>query len=280
MNAYRILLPALALGVLIGCQQGGSTGAGETAATGQTSGAAAPVATVNGKPIGQELFEFYAKGAAGKAPSELTAEQREQVLDSLVRAELVAQQAVKDGLEKDAETANLLALTRLEVLQRAAQERYLKDKQPTEQELRAEYETQIASLSRQEYKARHILVATEDFAKRIIGQLDKGANFAEIARRESMDGSKAQGGDLGWFTPDRMVQPFAQAVVALQKGQYTKTPVQTQFGWHVIRLEDTRDLAPPPYDAVKERLGQIVMQKKFKTYTDELMKTAKVEKKT
>jgi peptidyl-prolyl cis-trans isomerase C len=94
-----------------------------------------------------------------------------------------------------------------------------------------------------------------------------------------MDNSKSQGGDLGWFTPDRMVKPFAEAVVALQKGQHTKTAVQTQYGWHVIQLEDTREVAAPPYDEVKERLGQIVLQKQFKTYTDELLKTAKVEKK-
>jgi peptidyl-prolyl cis-trans isomerase C len=260
--------------VLAGCEQGGA-GASATAAP----AAVAPVATVNGTAISRDMYEFYVKNATGKPPAELSAEQRDQALDALVRAEIVAQQAVKEGIDKDAETAHVLALSRIELLQRAKQQRFLKDKVPTEQELRAEYETQVAALPKLEYRARHILVATEDFAKRMIAQLDKGANFAQLATRESMDNSKSQGGDLGWFTPDRMVKPFAEAVVALQKGQHTKTAVQTQYGWHVIQLEDTREVAAPPYDEVKERLGQIVLQKQFKTYTDELLKTAKVEKK-
>jgi peptidyl-prolyl cis-trans isomerase C len=94
-----------------------------------------------------------------------------------------------------------------------------------------------------------------------------------------MDASKSNGGDLGWFTPDRMVKPFADAVVALKPGEITRTPVQTQFGWHVIKLEETRDLAAPPFDSVRQRLEQLVQAKKLRTYTDELMKTAKVEKK-
>jgi len=130
-----------------------------------------------------------------------------------------------------------------------------------------------------EYHARHILVATEQFAQKLIDQLDKGGKFEELAKKESMDPSKDNGGDLGWFTPDRMVPPFSQAVVGLTKGGYTKKPVQTQYGWHVIRLDETRDVAPPPFDSVKDRLGQIVEAKKFKSYTDELAKTAKIEKK-
>ena len=94
-----------------------------------------------------------------------------------------------------------------------------------------------------------------------------------------MDSSKDNGGDLGWFTPDRMVKPFSDAVVSLKPGEYTHKPVQTQYGWHVIQLVDTRDLAPPPFDQVKQRLEQVVQAKKFKAYTDDLMKNAKVDKK-
>jgi peptidyl-prolyl cis-trans isomerase C len=100
-----------------------------------------------------------------------------------------------------------------------------------------------------------------------------------VAKRESMDSSKDSGGDLGWFTPDRMVKPFSDAVVALKPGEYTHTPVQTQYGWHIIKLEETRDLAPPSFDQVKQRLDQVIQAKKFKSYVDGLMKTAKVEKK-
>lgn len=262
--------------LLAACKQG-PAGAGPAAD--EAKPASAPVATVNGKPISRELFEFYVKAASGKKPDELTAEQRSAALDNLVRGEIVAQQAEKEGLDQQPDTAHALALSRLELLQQAARRKQLEGKTPTEQELRAEYETQVAALPGQEYRARHILVATEDFAKRLIGRLGQGANFADLARRESMDGSKEQGGDLGWFTPDRMVKPFADAVAALKKGEYTRTPVQTQYGWHVIRLDDTRDVAAPPFEEVKERLGQIVMQKKFKSWSDELLKTAKVEKK-
>jgi peptidyl-prolyl cis-trans isomerase C len=159
-------------------------------------------------------------------------------------------------------------------------DRYLKDRKPSEQELRAEYETQVAGLSKQEYHARHILVATEPFAQKIVDRLGKGEKFEELARRESMDSSKDSGGDLGWFTPDRMVKPFADAVSAMKPGDYTHKPVQTQYGWHVIQLIETRDLAAPPYDKVRQRLEQVIQAKKFRAYGDDLMRSAKIEKST
>ena len=120
------------------------------------------------------------------------------------------------------------------------EERYLKDKKPTEQELHAEYETQVAHLPKSEYHAGTFCVATEPFAQKVVERLEKGEKFEDIAKQESMDSSKDNGGDLGWFTPDRMVKPFADAVRALKPGEYTHKPVQTQYGWHVIQLVDTR----------------------------------------
>jgi peptidyl-prolyl cis-trans isomerase C len=237
------------------------------------------VATVDGRPIEKEVYEFYVKGVAGKPSSELSAEQRDQALENLIRAQVIAEQAEKDGVTKDTNTAALIELSRLNVLQQALSDKYLKDKKPTEQELRAEYETQVASLSRNEYHARHILVATSSFAEKLIKEIEKGAKFEDVAKRESMDSSKDSGGDLGWFTPDRMVKQFSDAVVGLKPGEFTHTPVQTQYGWHIIKLEETRDLSPPPFDQVKQRLDQVIQAKKFKTYVDGLMKTAKVEKK-
>jgi peptidyl-prolyl cis-trans isomerase C len=236
------------------------------------------VATVNGITIDRDLYEFYAKGVANKPASELTPEQRDQVLDNLIRAKVIAEQADKDGTTKEPNTAALLELSRLNVIQQAVSEKYLKDRKATDQELRAEYETQVGQLPRLEYHARHILVATEQFAGKVVAELEKGAKFEDVAKRESMD-AKENGGDLGWFTPDRMVKPFADAVVALKPGEYTHAPVQTQFGWHIIKLEETRDLAAPPFENVKQRVEQMVQAKKFKSYVDELMKTAKVEKK-
>jgi peptidyl-prolyl cis-trans isomerase C len=246
-----------------------------------TSGAqTAPVAIVNGTPIEREYFDFYAKGLAGKnSVGEITPEQSAQALDNLVRAQVIAQEAKKEGIDKEPATASLLQLSELNVLQQALSDRYLKDKKPTEQEVRAEYETQVGLLPHQEYHVHHILIATEGFARKLIGELEKGANFSDLAKRESMDPSKTNGGDIGWLTPDRIMKPFADAMVALKKGEFTHKPVQTQYGWHIIRLEDVRDVTPPTFDQVRQRLEQVVQAKKFKAYTDGLMTHAKIEKK-
>jgi len=257
------------VGVLCGCQQKGAGPA--TAAT-----AGAPVAVVNGTPISRDFFEFYVMRIAGRPSKDLPPDQRERALDNLIRAELVVQQAEKDGITRDPQTQDAVELARLNVIEQTVSENYLKDKKPTEQELRAEYETQLGALPRQEYHARHILVATQPFAQKLIQELDKGANFVDLAKRESMDSSKDNGGDLGWFSPERMVPEFAAAVVALKPGQYTHKAVHSQYGWHVIKLEETRDVTPPSYDSVRQRLVQIVQQKKFRAYEDSLMKPAKI----
>ena len=278
-----------ALAALTACQQKGSipasaaSGAGSAAGTPAPSAStddSAPVATVNGTTISRSFFDYYAKGLAGKnSVAELTPEQKQQALDNLVRAEVIAQEATKEGLDKDPGNSALLQLARLNVLQQAVSDRYLKDKKPTEQEDRAEYETQVGLLPHQEYHVAHILVATEGFARKLIAELEKGANFSEVAKRESMDPSKTNGGDIGWLTPDRIMKPFADAMLALKKGEYTHKPVQTQYGWHVIRVDDIRDVTPPTFDQVHQRLDQVVQAKKFKAYTDGLMKSAQVEKK-
>lgn len=272
MKYSRVLVLATALAALAACQSKG----GATTATTDTS---PTLATVNGTAITQNFFDTYIKFVAGKPAAALSTDQRQTAIDNLIRAELVAQQAQKEGVDKTTETADILELTRLNVLQQTMSERYLKDKKPTEQELRTEYENQVAALPKLEYHARHILVATEPFATKVVETLEKGGKFEDVAKKESMDSSKDNGGDLGWFTPDRMVKPFADAVVSLKPGEYTHKPVQTQYGWHVIQLVETRDLAPPPFEQVKQRLEQVVQAKKFKAYTDDLMKNAKVDKK-
>jgi len=272
MKHLRILAlaaPLAALAALAACQP-------KSAAPADNS---PPVAVVNGTPISRDYYEFYIKTmTGGKASADLTPQQRNLALDNLIRAQVVADQAARDGIDKGGDTVYLLQLTRLNVLQEAVQQRYLKDRKPTEQELRAEYETQIGNAPRTEYHARHILVATEPFAQKIVERLDKGEKFDVIAKAESMDPSKNNGGDLGWFTPDRMVPEFSGAVMALKPGEYTHKPVQTQFGWHVIQLLDTRELSPPPFDQVRQRLEQVVQAKKFRMYSDELMPNAKIER--
>jgi peptidyl-prolyl cis-trans isomerase C len=244
-----------------------------------TDTASKPVATVNGQPVSRELFDFLAKNMANKAPGDMTEEQRNQLLDNLIRAEVVAQQAEKDGLDKKGDTKETLAVQRLQLLQDAAANEYLKDRTPTDAELKAEYDTYVASQPKTEYKARHILVKSEDEAKAIIEKLNKkSAKFEDLAKAESIDGSKASGGELGWFKTTSMVKPFGDAILALKKGEITQTPVKTDFGYHVIQLEDMRDTTPAPFDSIKDRLAQSVKAKKFKDYQDQLMKNAKIEK--
>lgn len=280
---YTRVVLLCALAALAACQPKGAappTNASPAATSAPGVDNSAPVAVVNGVPIGHDFFDFYAKGVAGKnSVTDLTPEQKQQALDNLIRAQVVAQEATKEGLDKDPSTAALLELSRLNVLQQAISDRYLKDRKPTEQETRAEYETQVGSMPHQEYHVDQIQVATEVFARKLVSELEKGANFGDVAKRESMDPSKNNGGDIGWLTPDRMMKPVADAVVTLKKGEYTHKPVQTQYGWHIFRLEDVRDLTPPTFDQVRPRVEQFVQGKKFKAYSDGLMKSAQIEKK-
>jgi peptidyl-prolyl cis-trans isomerase C len=232
------------------------------------------VAIVDGTPISREAYDDYLKGLLrGKPPADVTAEEKNQVLDQMINTQLVAAQAEKEGLEKDPDVATRIALVRTQIMADAAAQKYIKNNEPTDQELHAAYD---AATDKTEYHASHILVPTKEKAEQLIKKIKGGAKFEDIAKANSTDNSKANGGDLGWFTTARMVKPFGDAVKGLKKGEITTEPVQTQYGWHIIRLEDTRDA---PFDQMKAQLSQGVMQKKFQAYIDELKKTAKIEKK-
>jgi peptidyl-prolyl cis-trans isomerase C len=240
---------------------------------------AAPVAIVNGTPISRTEYDIYVKNLLQGKQQELTPEQKNQVLDELIGMQLLAAQADKDGLEKDPDTAAQLRVLRTRVMADAESQKFLKGQEPTDAELHAEYDSAVAAMDKNEYHARHILVATKDQADQIIKKLKGGAKFEDLAKTQSIDGSKTNGGDLGWFTLARMVKPFGDAVKGLKKGEYTQQPVQTQFGWHVIKLEDTRDVTPPPFDQVKSQLSNGVIRKKLQAYVEQLKKDAKIEKK-
>jgi peptidyl-prolyl cis-trans isomerase C len=239
-----------------------------------------PVALVDGKPVSAELFDYYATRRARKPVAELTTQEKDQLLDEVIQLQLTAQAAEKARLDvDDKETAGQLQYERLNTLANIAARKHIGDKEPTEQELRAEYETQLAEQPPVEYRARHILVATEAFAQNLIEQVKGGAKFEDLAKKHSMDGSKEQGGDLNWFKPNQMVKPFSDAVMGLKKGDMTQKPVQTQFGWHIIRLDDTRDVSPPDFEQVRAGLANLVTQKKVQAYVNGLKKDAKIEKK-
>lgn len=245
--------------------------------------ASPPVAIVDGKSIPRDAYDDYLKGLLrGKPITDVTPEEKNQVLDQMINMTLIANQAGKDGLDKDPGVMDRLDLLHTQVLADAGAQKYIKSIVPTDAELHAEYDAQMATMDKTEYKAQHILVAAKDkdLAEQLIKKLKGGAKFEDLAKANSIDpGSKAQGGDLGWFTLAHMVKPFGDAVKGLKKGEFTQEPVQTQYGWHIVKLEDTRDAVPPPFDQMKTQLSNAVVQKKFQAYIDDLKKTAKIEKK-
>jgi peptidyl-prolyl cis-trans isomerase C len=238
-----------------------------------------PVATIDGAPISRVEYETYLKSLLrGRPATELTTDQRNQVLDELINMQLLASQGAKEGVDKDPDVAAQLQVVRMRVLADAESAKFLKDKEPTDAELHTEFDSAVAAMDKTEYHARHILVSSKEAAEAAIKKIKGGAKFEDVAKAESTDSSKANGGDLGWFTLTRMAKPFGDAVKGLKKGEMTTTPVQTQFGWHVIKLEDTRETAPPPFEQVKQQVTNGVMQKKLQAYVDSLKKTAKIDK--
>jgi len=265
MIRLKPLLAALAVATLAACAQKAGTDAKDN------------VAMVDGHPISRNTYLEYAKSVASKPAADLTAEQRDVLLKNLIRAEVIAAAAEADGTAALNETRAAIDLSRLQILQKAGSQSYLKDRRPSEEELRAEYDIQITQLGKTEYRASQILVPTEDAAKQIIVQLKAGANFAQLAKAQSIDsGSRDKGGDLDWFTATE--GPLVDVIKGLKKGETTAEPVKTQYGYHVLRLVDTRDVVPPLYDKVKERLVQIVEQKKWTAHVDALVAKAKVTK--
>jgi peptidyl-prolyl cis-trans isomerase C len=266
MIRLKPLLGALAIAALAACAQ-------KTA----TDAAAESIATINGHSLSRNTFNEYAKGVAGKPAEDLTAEQRDMLLEDLITSEVIASQAEHSGIAARDETRAALDLSRLQILQRASQQDYLKDRRPSEQELQAEYDLQIAALGKTEYRASQVVLATEEMARQVIVQLKTGANFAQLAKSQSIDGrTRDKGGDLDWFTATD--GPLAESIKGLKKGEFTPEPVKTEFGFHVMRLIDTRDFTPPTYAAAKDRLVQVVEQKKFKAYVDSLKAKAKIAK--
>ena len=232
---------------------------------------------VNGVTIPQARFDFFVKNATAQGQTD-TPELQNRIKDTLINREVLVQEAARKGLEKNPDVAMQIQLQRQEVLINAVLQDYAKTHPVTDEALKKEYEQIKAKNSDKEYKARHILVAKEDEAKEITAQLKKGASFEKIAAERSQDpGSKVQGGDLDWGPANRYVPPFAQALAKLKKGQTTEAPVQTQFGWHVIRLDDERPLKVPPFEQVKSQIQQQVQQQSINKFIAGLRGKAKIE---
>ena len=239
---------------------------------------AAVAATVNGTAISGSLVDKLVKQRAAQGQPD-NPEARKAIIDQLSMQFLISKEAIKKGIDKKPEVSDQLDLTRQSILANAFVDDYLKNSPVSDDMLKAEYEKVKTQMTGSEYKARHILVEKEAEAKDIIAKLRKNPKaFESLAKAKSRDtGSKVSGGDLGWFDPRGMVPEFGDAVAKLTKGNFTVEPVKSQFGYHIILLEDSRPKTIPPLDQVKSQLQQQVQQQNLKKLFDDLKAKAKIE---
>ncbi|MCX7150154.1 MAG: peptidylprolyl isomerase [Rhodocyclales bacterium] len=233
-------------------------------------------ATVNGKAIPKVRADALIAGQAAQGQPD-SPDLRKAVTEELVRREVLTQESIKKGFDKKPEVQGQIDLARQGVLIGAYLNDYVRSHPVTEDQLKKEYEDIKAKLGNKEYKARHILVEKEDEAKAIIEKLKKGEKIDDLAKDSKDPGSKDRGGDLGWANPASFVPPFSAAMTKLEKGKFTETPVKSDFGWHVIQLEDTRELKLPAMDEAKGQIGQQLTQRMVQKHIDELRAKAKVE---
>jgi len=266
------IVPFLLIGsaVLSGCQQNTNN---MDAPSIQKEEAAA---SVNGHFISKTSLNELTKEVSQRSHGQKIP--KDKLIDELIKRELLVQEAKSKKLDQSPEMRARFAMMKNSLLSQAAIQDFIKANPVTEADLKAEYDKQIGNGGGEtEYKARHILVKTEAEAKAVIAKLDKGADFAEMAKTTSTGPSKTQGGDLGWFAAKQMVAPFSEAVAELEDGQYTKTPVKTQFGWHIIIRESSRQQTPPPFAAIKAQLEPLVQRQKLTNYLDALRNGAQVD---
>ncbi|HET9112583.1 MAG TPA: peptidylprolyl isomerase [Burkholderiales bacterium] len=268
---------AMSLTALTGCNAAEDNKSAATKPAAQTAASSGKVmAVVNGTPIPQAEFDMVKqdRAAQGQPVNDQTAA---ALRDSLINAEILAQQAEKSGLNNDPSFKLRLQLAKTQMLAQTYIASYIKAHPVSESAMKAEYDRVKAMMGTKEYKVRHILVDNEAEAKDIIAKLNKKASFTELAKKDSKDSSAANGGELGWVAPGNLVKEFADAMAQLKKGEYTKTPIHTKFGWHIIQVEDIRDLKFPPYDQVKDQLRTDMEQQMVKKLVTELRANAKVQ---
>jgi len=237
-----------------------------------------PIAIVNGEKITQQDYADYLQ-AQENEKSGNAASKGKMAVEELIQRELLRQDAIKHGLDKSPEFIKKLNYMRNNLLMAMGLQNYM-DKHPIDDAmLRAEYDKQIAQINMpKEYKVQHILVKTEAEAKAILAELDAGKNFGELAKEKSIDiGSGKQNGELGWLTKSKVVPAFGNALETLEKGKYSTTPVKSQYGWHIILLEDTRSVALPSFEAVKDRIQVLMQNQLLQQYMSSLIQPAKIE---
>ncbi|MDH4216163.1 MAG: peptidylprolyl isomerase [Gallionella sp.] len=267
MKLFRILLVgAVSTMSLCACNPSGTSNAASKGAI---------VATVNGTAISENRVKMMMKTTQQPDTPEL----RKDIIEHLTMQLILSQEATKKGLDKSPDVSDQLDLNRQSLLAKAFIQDHIKNSTISDDMLNAEYKKISGQMAGNEYKARHILVEKEADAKGIITKLKKNPKtFASLAKEKSLDpGSKANGGDLGWFDSSAMVPEFSAAVSKLEKGKFTEEPVKTQFGYHVIMLDDTRPITTPPLDQIKSTLQQQIQQQNLEKLLEDLKAKAKIE---
>ncbi len=234
------------------------------------------VAVVNSKPIPKAREDAWVKELTKQGQAD-SPELRKQVKDRLIQNEILLQEAQRRGVAERAEVKFMLDVQRQNTLIQALLRDEIEKSPITDAQIRAAYDQQKAKVGSKEYRARHILVEKEDEAKALTEQLKKGAKFEDLAKGSKDTGSAKNGGDLDWAAPDSYVKPFSEALIKLNKGQVTEIPVQTQFGWHVIRLDDVRDTQFPPLEQVTPQIREGLQQQRVQAFVEGLRKNAKIQ---
>jgi peptidyl-prolyl cis-trans isomerase C len=279
MNYRHTLLLIASLAAVSGSDQmqsGSLTDTGNTATSSAPAVEGVVVATVNNSPITQDVLDVYASQRKAQGGNNEQANSEEAVLDELISLELMRQDAVNKGLNTQPVVIAALDQQTRTALAGAAIKDFMASNPVSDEAARALYDEQIG-VAGKEYNARHILVADEETANGVIELLDSGSDFSELAKEKSTGPSGPSGGKLGWFGADQMVKPFSEATAALEKGAYTKTPVQTQFGWHVILLDDIRESTPPPFDDVKDRIKLLLANQQLQQYIESMKSSASID---
>ena len=254
-----------------GCDK--AEGTAEEPDGGSAVDTSAVVATVNDVPITQAMFDLYvsqvqSRGSGGEV-------NRTAVLDEVIRLELARQAGLKLGVEKDLDTRLKVEQQSRAVVAAAAIEHYLDANPVTDGALLNLYEAQLGSGS--QYRVRHLLVRDEQLAKELIAELDRGADFAELAKRHSLDASAGKGGDLGWVSREQLMPPMSGVVAALGKGGYTKRPFSSAHGWHILKVQDVRKVAQPSFEQAKAPLETLLKKQRVDRYIDGLKREARID---
>lgn len=284
-HSYTLALIA-SLALAGGCNESQSTGGAgnsDAAPAATASNATAPaasgtvIATVNGQPVTQAELAVYT--GQRKAPNNSPeANSEEVIMKELIALELMRQESISKGLDKQPMVVATINQQERTALAGAAIRDFMTSSPVSDEDAKKVYDETMSNPTK-EFNARHILLKEQDQAVAVIDLLDKGGDFSELAKEKSTGPSGASGGELGWFNESQMVKPFSEATAKLEKGQYTSTPVETQFGWHVIILDDVRESTPVPFDDVKDRLKMLLVNQKMQKHVEEMRSAANIEMK-